>query len=64
MLKAIIVTILGNIYIFFQSKISFGKTLPKYFWEVGVLPDDYSNTECISLAVGLSNTITLVFFTR
>ena len=42
-------------------KFSFGKTFPKYFWEVGLLPDDSSNTEYISLAVSFSNTITPVF---
>ena len=40
---------LGNTKLFFQSKFSFGKTLPKYFWEVGVSPDNTSNTEYISL---------------
>ena len=46
---------------FFQSKFSFEKTLPKYFWEVSALSDDSSNTEYISLAVNFSNAITLVF---
>ena len=49
----------GNIEIFFQSKFPFAKSLPKYFWEVGELPDDSSNTKYISVAVSLSNTITL-----
>ena len=62
--KLFMVTTLGNISIFFQSKFSFGKTLPKYFWEVGVLPDVSINTEYISLAVSFSNTIILVFFIR
>ena len=35
--------------------------MPKYFWEVGVLPDDSINTEYISLAMIFSNTITIVF---
>ena len=54
-------TTLGNIYIFFQSKFSFQKTLWKCFWEFGILPGDSSNTEYISLMVNLSNTIALVF---
>ena len=48
----------------FQSKFSFGKTLPKYFWEVGVLPNHSSNSEYISLVVSLSNAIVLVFSIR
>ena len=47
---------------FYQLKFSFGKTLPKCFWEVDVLPDDSSNTEYISLVVSLFNPITIVFF--
>ena len=38
--------------------------MKKYFWEVGALPDDNSNYECISLTVSLSNTFTLMFFIR
>ena len=49
---------------FFQSEFSFGKTLPKYFWEVDLLPADSSNTEYISLTVKMSNTITLLFLIR
>ena len=57
-------TTLGNMQFFVQLKFSFRKTLSKYFWEVGILPDNSSKTEYISLAVSLSNTITLVFFIR
>ena len=49
---------------FLLIKFSFGKTLPKYFWEVGELSDDSSKTEYISLAMSLSNAITLVLFIR
>ena len=59
--KLFVVTTRGNIEIFFQSKFPFAKSLPKYFWEVGELPDDSSNTKYISVAVSLSNTITLFF---
>ena len=41
-------------------KVSFGKNFPKYFWEVGLLPDYSSNAEYISLEVSFSNTITPV----
>ena len=49
---------------FFQSNLPLEKILSKYFWEVGILPDDSNNTEYISLSVNLSNTIAPVFFTR
>ena len=42
-------TTFGNTKSFFQSKFSFEETLPKYLWELGVLLDDSSNTEYISL---------------
>ena len=41
--------------------ILFEKFLSKYFWETGKLPDDSNNTEYISFAMSLSNTVTLMF---